>query len=68
MMESLSLEGENIIKYIRNIFKLKKELNYSPIKDTINLFWLEKKLKPLKIEYLKILRIFLSMKKKTITN
>ena len=38
MTESLSLEGENIIKYIRNLFRLKKELNYSPIKDTINLF------------------------------
>ena len=33
-MESLSLEEENIIKNIRN---LKKELNYTAIKD-INLF------------------------------
>ena len=35
-MESLSLEEENIIKNIRNLFRLKKELNYTAIKD-INL-------------------------------
>ena len=33
-MESLSLEDENIIKDIRNIFRLKNELNYTAIKDT----------------------------------
>ena len=47
-MESLSLEKENVIKDIGNLFRLKK------------------KLKQLKIEHLEILRIFLSMKKKTI--
>ena len=31
MMESLSLEEENIIKDIRNLFRLKKELNYTAI-------------------------------------
>ena len=41
-MESLSLEGENIIKDIRNLFKLKKELNYTSIKD---FFRLEKETK-----------------------
>ena len=65
-MESLSLENENIIKDIGNIFRLKKELNYTAIKDIRNLFRLKKKPKQLKIEYLEILRIFLSMKKKKI--
>ena len=33
MMESLSLEEGNIIKDIRNLFRLKKELNYTATKD-----------------------------------
>ena len=50
-MESTRLEEENIIKDIRNLFRLKKEQNYTVIKDTRNLFTLEKKkLKQLKIE------------------
>ena len=32
-MESLSIEGENIIKDIRYILRLKKRLNYTAIKD-----------------------------------
>ena len=36
-MESLSLEEENMIKGIRNLFRLKKELNHTAIKD-IRLF------------------------------
>ena len=31
-------EEENIIKDIRNLFRLKKELNHTAIKDKINLF------------------------------
>ena len=31
-MESSSLEEESIIKYIRNLFRLKQELNYTAIK------------------------------------
>ena len=65
-MESLSLEEENIIKDIKNLFRLKKELNYSAIKDIRNPFRKKKKLKQLKIEYLEILGIFLSMKKEKI--
>ena len=42
MTESLSLEEENIIKYIRKRFRLKTELNYAVIKDIRNLFRLEK--------------------------
>ena len=33
---------ENIIKNIRNIFRLKKELNYAAIKDIKNTFRLKK--------------------------
>ena len=67
-MKNPKPEEEKIIKNIRNLFRLKKELNYTAIKDIGNLFRLEKKLKQLKIEYLEILKIFLSMKKKIITN
>ena len=61
MNESLILEEENIVKDIRNLFRLKKELNYTAIKDIRNLFRQKKKQKQLKIEYLEILRIFLSI-------
>ena len=47
-MESLSLEKENIIKDIRNLFRLEKELNYTAIKDIRNLFGLEKETKAIK--------------------
>ena len=66
-MESLSFKEENLNKDIRNLFRLKeKELNYTAIKDIRDLFRQKKKLKQLKIEYLEILRIFLSMKKKKV--
>ena len=48
MMQSLSIEEENIIKDIKNLFRLKKELNYTAIKDTKNLFRLEKETKAIK--------------------
>ena len=61
-MESTRLEEENIIKDIRNLFRLKKEQNYTVIKDTRNLFTLEKKkLKQLKIEKKIIINISLSI-------
>ena len=47
-MESLSLEEENIIKDIRNLFRLKKEQNYTAIKDIRNLFRQEKETKAIK--------------------
>ena len=38
-MEGLSLKEENIIKNLRNLFRLKKkELNYTAIEDIRNLF------------------------------
>ena len=41
-MESLSLKEENIIKDIRNLFRLKNKQNYAAVKDTRNLFRQEK--------------------------
>ena len=69
-MESLSLEEEKIIRYIRNLFRLRKKLNYTAIKDIRNIFRLEKETNAIK-EYLNIVRIFLSIKnnkKKIIIN
>ena len=43
MIKNLSPEEENIIKDIRNLFRLKKELNYTAIKDIRNLFRYEKR-------------------------
>ena len=37
IMESLSLEGKNVIKDIRNLIRLKKQLNYTAVKDIRNL-------------------------------
>ena len=48
MMESLSLEEENVINDIRNLFRLKNELNYAGIKDIRNAFRLEKETKAIK--------------------
>ena len=47
-MESLSLEEENIVKDIRNLFRPKKELNYTAIKDIRNPFRLEEETKAIK--------------------
>ena len=44
-MEILSLEEENVIKEIRNLFRLKAERNYTAFKDIRNHFRQEKKLK-----------------------
>ena len=64
-MENPRPEEENIYKDIRNLFRLKTEQYYIEIKDIKNLFKLEKGTKKLKIEYLEILKILLSMKNKT---
>ena len=42
MTKSLSLEEEKIVKDIKNLFRLKKVLNYIAIKDIRNLFRQEK--------------------------
>ena len=43
MMENPRSEEEKIIKYIRNLFRLKKEQNNTAIKDIRNLFRLKKR-------------------------
>ena len=48
MMENPRSEKENIIKDLRNIFRLKKELNYTANKDIKNLFRLGKETKAIK--------------------
>ena len=48
MLESLSLEEENIIKDILNLFRLKKELKYTLFIAIKNLFRLEKETKAIK--------------------
>ena len=45
MMESLSLEEVNLLKHIRNLFRLKRELHYTVTKDIRNLFRLDKETK-----------------------
>ena len=47
-MENPRSEKENIIKDLRNIFRLKKELNYTANKDIKNLFRLGKETKAIK--------------------
>ena len=41
VMEILSLEEENLVKDIGNLFRLQKELSYTAIKDIRNIFRLE---------------------------
>ena len=43
-MKSLILEEENIIKDIRNFFRLKKEIDDTALKDIRNLFRLKKRI------------------------
>ena len=63
-MESLSLKEENIIKDIRNLFRLKKELNYTIIKDKRNLFRQKKETKPIKNRILRDIKNLLRIKRK----
>ena len=53
MLENPRPEEESIIKDIRNLFRLKKELNYTAIKDIRNLPRLEKETKSIKDRILK---------------
>ena len=56
-MASLGHEEENIIKDIRNLFRLKKEQNYTAIKDIRNIFRQEKETKAIKDILIKLIRI-----------
>ena len=52
-MENPKPEEENIIKDIRNLFRLKKELSYTAIKNIRDLFRLEKETKKIKDKMLR---------------
>ena len=57
--EILGLKKKRYLKmHIRNLFRLKKELDYTEVKNIRNLFRRQKKLKQLKVEYLEMLSIF----------
>ena len=47
-MENPKPEEENMIKDIRNLFRIKKELNYTAIKEIKYLFRLEKETEAIK--------------------
>ena len=57
-MKSLSLKEENIIKDLRNLFRLKNELNYTANKDIRNLFRLKKETKAIKDKILRGIKNF----------
>ena len=63
MMESSKSKEKSITKDRKNHFRLRKEIDYTAIKDIRNLYRLEKNTKAIK-DYLEILRILLRMKKK----
>ena len=58
----------NIIKYVRNLFRLKREIHDAAIKNTRNLLRLEKENEAIKDRGIKDIGTFLSMKKKIIPN
>ena len=53
MIENPKPKEEKIIKYIRNLFRPKEELNYTAIKDISNLFILKKETKVIKYRILR---------------
>ena len=59
MMKSLRFDKENVIKDLRNFFRLQKEQNYTEIKDITNLFRLDKETKAIKDRILRDIKIFL---------
>ena len=63
-MERLSLEEENIIKDIRNLFRLKLEQNYTAIKGIRNLFRQEKEIKAIKERILRDIKNIFEHEKK----
>ena len=55
-MESLILEEEKIIKDIKNLFRLKRELNYTSFKDIRNLLDKKKETKSIKDRKLRLIK------------
>ena len=67
-MENPRPEEDKIIKDIRNIFRLEKELNYSAIIYIRNLFKLEKDTKAIKDRILRDIKNFFEHEEETIIN
>ena len=61
-MENPRHEEENIIKDIRNLFRLKKELNCTAVKDIVYLFRIEKENKAIKDRILREIQNLLGHK------
>ena len=61
-MQNPRPEEEKMIKDIRNLLRLKKELNGTTIKDMGNPFRLKNEIKGIKDGILRDIKIFLSMK------
>ena len=62
-MENLRSEEEKITKDIRNLFKLKEELNDTATKDIRNLFRLKKEIKGIKDRILRDIKILFEYEK-----
>ena len=62
-IESLSPEKGNIIKNISNVFRVKKTLNYTAIKDIRNPLILKKEIKEIKNIVLRNIMNFFEYKK-----
>ena len=62
-IESLSPEKGNIIKNISNVFRVKKTLNYTAIKDIRNPLRLKKEIKEIKNVVLRNIMNFFEYKK-----
>ena len=62
-MKSLSLEEENIIKDIKNLFRLRKEQNYAAIKCIRNIFRQDKETKAIKDRILRDIKKFFEHEK-----
>ena len=56
VMPSLILEEEKIIKDIKNLFRLKRELNYTSFKDIRNLLDKKKETKSIKDRKLRVIK------------
>ena len=65
-MESLRLEEEKIIKEVRNLVRLEKELNQTAIKDIRNLFRQEIETKAIRDRILRDIKNILSTNKNKI--
>ena len=62
-MECLGLDEKNISKDIRNLFRLKKEQNYTAVKDAWNIFGQEKEAKAIEDRIIRDIKNFFQHEK-----